>query len=150
MRLRDLLDESVIKVGLKSRDKEQCFEEMIDLLVKAGRITDRAGALAAVRQREAQGTTGIGLAVGIPHGKHPSIPTLTAALGISEKGIEFESIDGEKVRLVFMLLARVDDPGPHVRALAEIARLVQTPGFFRRLMDAKTPKDVLDVLDAEE
>jgi mannitol/fructose-specific phosphotransferase system IIA component (Ntr-type) len=150
MRLRDLLDDSVIKVGLKSRDKEQCFEEMIDLLVKAGRITDRAGALAAVRQREAQGTTGIGMAVGIPHGKHASIPTLTAALGISEKGIEFESIDGEKVRLVFMLLARVDDPGPHVRALAEIARLVQTPGFFRRLMDAKTPKDVLDVLDAEE
>ncbi|MCX5674994.1 MAG: PTS sugar transporter subunit IIA [Planctomycetota bacterium] len=150
MRLRDLLDDSVIKVGLKSRDKEQCFEEMIDLLVKAGRITDRAGALAAVRQREAQGTTGIGMAVGIPHGKHASIPTLTAALGISEKGIEFESIDGEKVRLVFMLLARVDDPGPHVRALAEIARLVQTPGFFRRLMDARTPKDVLDVLDAEE
>jgi len=150
MRLRDLLDESVIKVGLKSRDKEQCFEEMIDLLVKAGRISDRAGALAAVRQREAQGTTGIGMAVGIPHGKHASIPTLTAALGISEKGIEFESIDGEKVRLVFVLLARVDDPGPHVRALAEIARLVQTPGFFRKLMDAKTPKDVLDVLDAEE
>jgi len=150
MRLRDLLDDSVITVGLKSRDKEQCFEEMIDLLVKAGRITDRAGALAAVRQREAQGTTGIGMAVGIPHGKHASIPTLTAALGISEKGIEFESIDGEKVRLVFMLLARVDDPGPHVRALAEIARLVQTPGFFRKLMDAKTPKDVLDVLDAEE
>ena len=150
MRLRDLLDDSVITVGLKSRDKEQCFEEMIDLLVKAGRISDRAGALAAVRQREAQGTTGIGMAVGIPHGKHTSIPTLTAALGISEKGIEFESIDGEKVRLVFMLLARVDDPGPHVRALAEIARLVQTPGFFRRLMDAKTPKDVLDVLDAEE
>jgi len=150
MRLRDLLDDSVITVGLKSRDKEQCFEEMIDLLVKAGRITDRAGALAAVRQREAQGTTGIGMAVGIPHGKHASIPTLTAALGISEKGIEFESIDGEKVRLVFMLLARVDDPGPHVRALAEIARLVQTPGFFRRLLDAGTPKDVLDVLDAEE
>jgi len=150
MRLRDLLDESVIKVGLKSRDKEQCFEEMIDLLVEAGRISDRAGALAAVRQREAQGTTGIGVAVGIPHGKHASIPTLTAALGISEKGIEFESIDGEKVRLVFMLLARVDDPGPHVRALAEIARLVQTPGFFRKLMDAKTPKNVLDVLDAEE
>jgi len=150
MRLRDLLDESVVKVGLKSRDKEQCFEEMIDLLVAASRIADRAGALAAVRQRESQGTTGIGQAVGIPHGKHASIPTLTAALGISDKGIEFESIDGEKVRLVFMLLARVDDPGPHVRALAEIARLVQTPGFFRKLTEARTPGDVLEVLDAEE
>ncbi|MBM4017446.1 MAG: PTS sugar transporter subunit IIA [Planctomycetes bacterium] len=150
MRLRDLLDESVVKVGLKGRDKEQCFEEMIDLLVAAGRIADRAGALAAIRQREAQGTTGIGQGVGIPHGKHASIPTLTAALGISERGIEFESIDGEKVRLVFVLLARVDDPGPHVRALAEIARLVQTPGFFRKLTDAKSPREVLEILDAEE
>ncbi|MCX5655110.1 MAG: PTS sugar transporter subunit IIA [Planctomycetota bacterium] len=67
MRLRDLLDESAVKIGLKSRDKEQCFEEMVDLLVKAGCIKDRAGALAAIRQREAQGTTGIGQAVGIPH-----------------------------------------------------------------------------------
>jgi mannitol/fructose-specific phosphotransferase system IIA component (Ntr-type) len=150
MRLRDLLDESVVKVGLKSANKEQCFEEMIDLLVQAGRIADRAGALAAVRQREAQGTTGIGQGVGIPHGKHASIPTLTAALGISQRGIEFESIDGEKVRLVFMLLARVDDPGPHVRALAEIARLVQTPGFYRKLVEAKSAAEVLDILDAEE
>ena len=150
MRLRDLLDESVVKIGLTSTAKEQCFEEMIDLLVTAGRIPDRAGALQAVRQREAQGTTGIGQAVGIPHGKHASIPTLTAALGISHKGIEFESIDGDKVKLVFMLLARVDDPGPHVRALAEIARLVQTPGLYRKLMEAKTPKDILEILDAEE
>jgi len=150
MRLRDLLDESVVKVGLQSLDKEECFEEMIDLLVRAGRITDRAGALAAVRQREAQGTTGIGQGVGIPHGKHPSIPGLTAALGTSRRGVEFESIDGEPVRVVFMLLARIDDPGPHVRALAEIARLVQTPGFYRKLIEAESAHDILDILDAEE
>jgi len=150
MRLRDLLDESVVKVGLESVDKEECFEEMIDLLVRAGRLSDRAGALAAVRQREAQGTTGIGQGVGIPHGKHPSVPTLTAALGISAGGVEFDAIDSEPVHLVFMLLARVDDPGPHVRALAEIARLVQTPGFYRKLTEAKTARDVLDILDSEE
>ena len=150
MRLRDLLDESVVKVGLESRDKEACFEEMIDVLVGAGKVTDRAGALAAIRAREAQGTTGIGQCVAIPHGKHASIPTLTAALGISSKGIEFESIDGERVRVVFMLLARMDDPGPHVRALAEIARLVQMPGFYRKLVEAKSAHDVLAILDAEE
>jgi mannitol/fructose-specific phosphotransferase system IIA component (Ntr-type) len=88
--------------------------------------------------------------VAIPHGKHASIPALTAALGISKKGIEFDAIDGEKVHLVFMLLARIDDPGPHVRALAEIARLVQTPGFYRKLTEAETAKEILDVLDAEE
>jgi len=150
MRLRDLLDESVVKVGLECLDKEECFEEMIDILVRAGRVSDRAGALEAVRQREGQGTTGIGQGVAIPHGKHASIPTLTAAVGLSTKGIEFDAIDGVPVRAVFLLLARTDDPGPHVRALAEIARLVQTPGFYRKLMEARSPKDVLDLLDAEE
>jgi fructose PTS system EIIBC or EIIC component len=150
MRLRDLLDESVVKIGLKSVDKEEAFEEMIDLLVRAGRLTDRAGALQAVRQRESQGTTGIGQGVGIPHGKHASVPTLTAALGISTRGIEFDAIDGQRVHLVFLLLARLDDPGPHVRALAEIARLVQTPGLYRRLIEAKTVPQLLDILDSEE
>ena len=150
MRLRDLIDESAVKVGLESLDKEECFEEMIDLLVRADRIPDRAGALEAIRQREAQGTTGIGQGVAIPHGKHASISSLTAALGTSAGGLEFDAVDGDPVHVVFLLLAPVNDPGPHVRALAEIARLVQTPGFYRKLTEAKTAAEVLDVLDAEE
>lgn len=150
MRLRDLIEESVVKVGLESLEKEECFEEMIDLLVRADRVSDRAGALEAIRQREAQGTTGIGQGVAIPHGKHPSISSLTVALGVSAGGIEFDSIDGDPVHVVFLLLAPVDDPGPHVRALAEIARLVQTPGFYRKLVEAKSAAEALDVLDAEE
>ncbi|KPJ75423.1 MAG: hypothetical protein AMK72_10170 [Planctomycetes bacterium SM23_25] len=150
MRLRDLIDESVVKVGLESLDKEECFEEMIDLLVRAERLADRAGALEAIRQREAQGTTGIGQGVAIPHGKHASISSLTAALGVSADGIEFDSIDGDPAHVVFLLLAPVNDPGPHVRALAEIARLVQTPGFYRKLTEAESAAEVLDILDAEE
>ncbi|HUX00098.1 MAG TPA: PTS sugar transporter subunit IIA, partial [Phycisphaerae bacterium] len=61
-----------------------------------------------------------------------------------------DSIDGEPVHAVFLLLARVNDPGPHIRALAEIARLVQTPGLYRRLIEARSAKDVLAILDAEE
>jgi len=150
MRLRDLIDEAAVKVGLESLDKEECFEEMIDLLVRADRIPDRAGALEAIRQREAQGTTGIGQGVAIPHGKHPSISSLTAAMGTSADGLEFDAVDGDTVHVVFLLLAPVNDPGPHVRALAEIARLVQTPGFYRKLTEAKTAAEALDVLDAEE
>lgn len=150
MRLRDLIDEAAVKVGLESLDKEECFEEMIDLLARADRIPDRAGALEAIRQREAQGTTGIGQGVAIPHGKHASISSLTAALGTSADGLEFDAVDGDPVHVVFLLLAPVNDPGPHVRALAEIARLVQTPGFYRKLTEAKTAAEALDVLDAEE
>ncbi len=150
MRLYDLLDESVIKVPLESLDKEECFEELIDLLVRAGRIPDRQAALDAVEAREAKGTTGIGQGVAIPHGKHETVPKLTAALGISEEGLEFDAVDEEPVHVVFLLMARTDDPGPHVRALAEIARLIQTPGFYRKLTEAGSAEKVLEVLDAEE
>jgi len=150
MRLRDLIDEAVVKVGLESLDKEECFEELVDLLVRAGRLTDREGALQAVLDREAKGTTGIGNGVAIPHGKHASVASLVAAVGTSPDGVEFDAIDDEPVRAVFLLIAPLDDPGPHVRALAEIARLIQTPGFYRKLTEAEAPQELLDVLDAEE
>ena len=150
MRLRDLLDETTVKVGLESVDKEECFEELIDVLVQAGRIQDRAGALQAILKREEDGSTGIGSGVGVPHGKHNSIPELCAALGTSQEGIEFDAIDGDPVYVVFLLLARTDQPGHHVQALAEIGRLVGTPGVCRRLKEAESAQDVLDILDAEE
>ncbi|MDD5707079.1 MAG: PTS sugar transporter subunit IIA [Kiritimatiellae bacterium] len=150
MRLRDLLDESVVKVNLESVDKEECFEEMIDLLVRAGRVTDRAAALAAVRERETAGSTGIGNGCAVPHGKHSSIPSLRVALGTSPRGIDYDAVDGAPVRMVFMILASGNEPGPHIQALAEVVRLLKTPGFCRRVVEAKSAKDVLDVLDAEE
>ena len=150
MRLRDLLDESVVKVGLESVDKEECFEELIDLLVRSGRLAGREAALAAVTTRESTGTTGIGRGCAVPHGKDPSIKTLTVALGTSETGIEFDAVDGELVHVVIMILANANDPGPHVRALAEVVRLLKIPGLYNTLVSARAVKDVLDAIDAAE
>ena len=150
MRIRDILDESVVRVPLESSEKEECFEEMVDLLVRAGQVQDRAGALQAIRNREAQGSTGIGHGIGVPHAKHASMQKLTIALGVSPDGIEFEAIDDKPVHVVFLLLARVSEPGAHVQALAQIVRLVQTPGFCRALIAATTPAQVLALIDQEE
>ena len=150
MRIRDLLDEVVIKVGLESLDKEECFEELVDVLVRSGKISDRDSALAAVLRREEQGSTGIGLGVAIPHGKDASFSTLTAALGISEDGIEFDAVDGDPVHFVFMLLARSDEPGPHIQALAEISRLLRVPGFYRKVVEAGSARQIMELLESEE
>jgi mannitol/fructose-specific phosphotransferase system IIA component (Ntr-type) len=150
MRLCDLLDASSIKVNLESREKEEAIEELVDVLVRANRITDRAGAIEALLAREAQQSTGIGGAVAVPHAKHPSITKLTAAMGISKAGVEFDSVDDKAVNVVFLIMARVDEPGPHIRALAEIARLLQIPGFFRQLVQAESPADLLAAIRAEE
>ena len=150
MRLRDLLDSSVVKLDMTAGEKEEAIEELVDLLVRAGRVTDRKGVIEALLAREAQQTTGIGNGVAVPHAKHTSIPTLTAALGISQKGVEFDSVDDKPAQVVFLIMARVNDPGPHVLALAEIARLLQIPGLYRRLVQAKTNEELLGVIDAEE
>jgi mannitol/fructose-specific phosphotransferase system IIA component (Ntr-type) len=150
MRLRDLLDEASVKIGLEALDKEECFEEMVDILIRAKRISDRGAALQTILRREAAATTGIGKGVAIPHGKHESIPKLMCAVGISEDGIEFDALDGKPVHMVVLLLASIDEPGPHLQALAEISRLVNTPGFCRKALAAGTASELLDVIDAEE
>lgn len=150
MRLRDLLDESAVKAGLESVDKDECFEELVDLLVRAGCVTNREAALAAVRKREAAGTTGIGAGCAVPHGKDASIKGLCVALGTSAKGIEFDSIDDLPVHLVILILASVSEPGQHIRLLSEVVRLIQMPGFQASIVGATSAKAILDALDARE
>ena len=141
MILLELLDASSIKIGLESTDKEECFEELIDLLVRAGRIADRERALDAICTREEMCTTGIGNGVGIPHGKDESITQITAAAGTSRGGIEFESKDEKPVHLVFLVLAEANNPGPHLQTLSEIATLLHTPGEYDKLVTAKTAEE---------
>ncbi|HOI55819.1 MAG TPA: PTS sugar transporter subunit IIA [Phycisphaerae bacterium] len=150
MRLRDLLDSSTVKVSMVSTEKDEAIEELVDVLVRSGRITDREGVIDAIMNRERQQTTGIGSGVAVPHAKHESITELTAALGISKSGIEFDAIDDKPVRVVFLIMARVDDPGPHIQALAEIARLLQIPGFYRKMTEAESVADLLALIESEE
>ncbi len=150
MRLRDMLDESTVKVGLESLDKEECIEEMTDVLVRAGRVANSAQVLSAVRTREAEGSTGIGKGVAVPHGKCAGLTSTVLAVGISKSGIEFDSADGKPVKIVFLIAASASEPGKHLQMLAEVVRLIRVPGLCDKLTAATTPKMVLDLLDAEE
>ena len=145
MRLSELLTEAVVKVGLEAEDKEEAFEELMDLLVRAGCGVDREAALDVIRSREELQSTGIGRGLAIPHGKDPSISKLTVCLGISHEGIEYDSLDGELVRVVFLLLAEKDNPGPHIEALSQIAKLFMVEGFIEKLVNARSSREVLAV-----
>lgn len=150
MKISELLTENLVKVDLESFEKEEVFEELIDLLVREKRITDRDAARRAIVERENKQSTGIGRGVAIPHGKCAALTQLTGALGISKGGIEYDSLDGEPVHLVFLLLAEEDNPGPHVEALAQISSLFRIPGFIERLIAAETPRQLCDIIAAEE
>lgn len=147
MKLLEILEPGVVKIGMESVDKEESFEELIDLLVKTGKITDREAALDAIYTREEMRSTGIGNGVAIPHGKDESITQITAAAGTSADGIEFDSVDGKPVRLVFLVLAEVNNPGPHLQTLSEIATCLNEPGAYDKLINAKTPEAFLQTLE---
>lgn len=149
MILLELIEESLIKTDLEAADKEELFEEMLDVLVQAKRIKDRRTALDALWEREEKGSTDIGKGVAIPHAKTKAVDELVAAIGVSKDGIDYESEEEERVHLVFMMLATENNPGLHIEALANIATLIETPGFCRRLLDAKTPREIFDIVVAE-
>jgi len=146
MKLLEILSPDAIKVGMEATDKEEVFEELIDLLIRGGKVADRERALKAIYAREELRSTGIGRGVAIPHGKDESIKQITAAAGTSRAGIEFDSIDGKPVHLVFLVLAEANNPGPHLQTLSEIAACLNCSGVYEKLVGARTPQEFLKAL----
>ncbi len=150
MKISDILRPSLIKIGLESEEKEELFEEMLQLFIDAGDIADRDAALEALLNREARMSTGIARWLALPHGKIDEAKNLLMGIGISRRGIEYESLDGEPVYVVIMVFAEVGNPGPHIEALAEISRLFSIPGFTAKVRSARTPEELLGFLREEE
>ncbi len=141
-----LLDESLVKVGLESLEKDGLFEEMVDMLVRAGKISDRKPVLAAIHEREDQMTTGIGKGVAVPHVKIGDVEGVMACMGISEDGIEYDAIDGEPVHLAFLVVSAKATPELNIQTLATVARIMGLPGAYARIRDAKSAGEVLAAL----
>jgi len=103
---------------------------------------DKARAIDVLQQREKLGSTGIGDGVAIPHGKVSDLHELVVAFGRSKKGIAFDAIDGKPVHLFFLLLAPENSTGQHLKALAKISKMLKTPNFRKKLIEAKTKSDL--------
>lgn len=150
MNISDRLTPALIKVGLESEEKEEVFEEMVQLFVDSGLIEDRDAALETILEREAKMSTGIAQWLAIPHGKLEEATELLMAVGISKEGIEYDSLDGEPVYVVIMVFAEEGNPGPHIEALAEISRLFSVPGFTAKMREAESADEVLRMIRNEE
>jgi len=149
MRMTEFLALSQIRVPLEGRSKEEVIEELLDLVPLPGK-EDRDKVYRAVMEREKLMSTGIGNGIAIPHGIVPLRIQLTAALGIAPAPIDFNAIDGQPVRLVFLLVGDEADPGKDIRALARIARLLHREEFRRSLMEARSPEEAMKTIEEEE
>jgi mannitol/fructose-specific phosphotransferase system IIA component (Ntr-type) len=124
MRLTDILEPSCVRVPLDSTDKQGAIFELIDLLDKAGLISDVETTRDAVWQRESTRTTGIGHGLAIPHGKCGTCKSLIMAVGKPAQPIDFQSIDGRPVDVIMLLVSPIEQTGPHIQALATVSRMM--------------------------
>jgi mannitol/fructose-specific phosphotransferase system IIA component (Ntr-type) len=149
MKFGDFVSSDSIRARLKADDKDGVIREMTQTLLDAGKIApgELDSIVRAIMKREELGSTGIGRGVAVPHTKHPSVNRLVGTVAISPEGVDFDSLDGEKVQLFFLLISPPDRPGDHLRALENISRQLRNDTFCRFLKQAKSPEDIKQLLD---
>ena len=149
MKFADFVVPGAVRAELVTDDKEGVIREMVQALMDAGQIDEdeSESIVKAILKREELGSTGIGRGVAVPHTKHPSVDQLVGNVAISGEGVDFDSLDGEKVHLLFLLISPPDRPGDHLRALENISRQLRDETFCRFLKQSKTVEDIQQLLD---
>jgi PTS system nitrogen regulatory IIA component len=149
MKFADFISVNALKTDLAADDKSGVISELVGLLVESGDLAEeeRESIIKAIMKREELGSTGIGRGVAVPHTKHPSVDRLVGTVGVSTEGVDFNSLDGEKVQLFFLLISPPDRPGDHLRALENISRQLRDDTFCRFLKQAKSAADVQQLLE---
>jgi nitrogen PTS system EIIA component len=152
MNIHEILDKEAISIDLTAQGKEEVLTELIGLLVSSGKVKkdDRAEILKKVKEREAMGSTGIGKGIAIPHAKCAKMKKMGAAFGMSKQGLDFKSLDGELTHIFFLLVDPGETPGPHLKALARISRLLDDKFIRDKLKAATSAKDILKIIKEEE
>jgi PTS system nitrogen regulatory IIA component len=146
MNIYELIDKECIKIPLESHDKPGVIRELVHVLYERGKIADADIVFQEVWKREQMMTTGIGYGIALPHGKSEKTETLCGSLGLTAEPIDFASIDREPVRLVILLVARPDSPGPHIKAISKISRLLRCAEARRALLNATDADDAWQII----
>lgn len=152
MKIQDFLCKKAVTASLKGTKKEEIIKELVDLLIASEEVEkkDRAKVVELLMARESLGSTAIGQGVGIPHAKCDCAKKLVASFGLSQKGVDFDSLDGEPVYIFFLLIAPSDSAGPHLKALARISRLLKDKYFRESLKACQDEKNILKVIGQED
>jgi mannitol/fructose-specific phosphotransferase system IIA component (Ntr-type) len=148
--LSELLTADRVKVPLGSRTKNDVLRELVDLVANERNAIDAEPILAAVRERELVLSTGIGAGIAIPHGKTPHVDQLMVAAGVAREPVDFDALDGQPVRLFFLLVGPESAAGAHVKVLSRISRLLRRDQLRKDLMVAPSAEAFLGIVRSSE
>ena len=146
----EYLPKRAIKINLNASDKHAVISELVDLLCDVYALKDKNEILNSILEREEMMSTGVGYGVAIPHAKIGSVSSPKMVSGLSRKGIDFDSIDGEPVKIFFLLISPKNGSGEHVRILSELSRILNNPEAREKVLSAETDKDFLETVKSYE
>lgn len=150
MKVSEILNEKLIATGLEAADKYEVIEKMIELASSSGNMTNKEKVKECVLEREKLVSTGVGKGFAIPHGKTDEIKDIVAAFAILKTPVDFDSIDLEPVKYVFLVVGKESLLNAHIKLLSKISRMMNKEEFREQLDEAKSPSEVLNMFRQEE
>ena len=146
MKISDYLSENCCVMGLKAKDKDSAIREIACQLAADGKVADAEKFISDILERESLGSTGIGNNIGIPHARTAAVNGFVIGFGQSKEGVEFKSLDDQRVNLIFLMGADPKELNFYLRALAELSKLLMNKTFRQALIDANTAADVVSIV----
>ena len=150
MRITDLLDKRSISLDGRPTSKSEALDQVVALMVKSEKISDEEAYRKQVYLREEESTTGIGEGIAIPHGKCDAVLKPGLAAMVVKDGVEFDSLDGEPVNLIFLIAAPNTEDNVHLDVLSKLSMLLMDEDFVENLKNAETVDEFLKIIDAAD
>ncbi|WP_027417247.1 PTS fructose transporter subunit IIABC [Aneurinibacillus terranovensis] len=150
MRITELLTTDTMKMSLTTNTKESVLDELIEVLHKGGYLADRVKMKEAILAREAQSTTGVGEGIAIPHAKTEAVREPHIAFGRSKEGVDYDSLDGQKAHLFFMIAVPNGSNDTHLEALARLSMLLMDEDLRQKIMQALDEQEILTLITEKE
>ncbi|MCG3198879.1 MAG: PTS sugar transporter subunit IIA [Candidatus Omnitrophica bacterium] len=150
MSIAESLKGGRVVIGVTGSSKAEIIRNLLRRVEEKGIVSDLEGLVQAFLEREAKGSTGIGNGIAIPHVRSDQVQELEYVLGNSAEGVDFESLDGEPVHIIFLMIAPAGSHGVHIKALARVSRILNDEALRLRLRRAEDPDEVVRLIAERE
>lgn len=150
MKISDLITKDSCLLGANAADREQAIDILVSLHDRAGNLTDSKAFREAILEREAKGSTAIGLGIAVPHSKTAAVKKTGVAAITVTPGIDYKSLDGNPTNLIFMIAAPDNAADTHLEVLSQLTTLLMDHSFAKELMEAKTVDEFLNIIKVKE
>lgn len=150
MKITNMIEENLIKLDLNIDNKKDALKTMVQLLKKEGKIKSESQFLAKIIERESEGSTGFGRGIAVPHGKSETVNELSLSIARTKKGIDYHSLDGQKVKLIFMVADYQGYSPKYLKLVSNLISWLRDEEFRNKLLRTTNKTDFIELFKRKE